>query len=93
MGRGTTPGPPLMLSSPLRTALRARFQSPMSPRARPEPVKVELVKVSPATERAIREGVRAIQRGGNTRALTRSELDRLAETGEFPWRDEPPTSS
>jgi hypothetical protein len=53
---------------------------------------VELVKVSPATEQAIREGVQAIQRGGETRALTRAELDRLAETGQWPWRDEPPTS-
>ena len=64
----------------------------MSPRARSKPVKVELVMVSPATEQAIREGVQAIQRGGETRALTRAELDRLAETGEWPWRDEPPTS-
>jgi hypothetical protein len=64
----------------------------MTPRARPKPVKVELVKVSPATERAIREGVQALQRGGATRALTPAELERLAETGEWPWHDERPTS-
>jgi hypothetical protein len=69
----------------------ARFPT-VSPRARAKPVKVELVKVSPATEQAIREGLQAIQRG-ETHELTRAELDRWAETGEWPaWLDEPPTS-
>jgi hypothetical protein len=52
----------------------------MSPRAQAKQVMVALVKVSPETERAIREGVEAIQRG-ESRTLSREELDRWGGDG------------
>ncbi len=64
----------------------------VSPRTKSKSAKVAVVKVSPSTEKAIREGVEAIRRG-EAHTLSREELDRWAETGEFPrsW-DVAPTS-
>ena len=59
---------------------------------RSKPAEAALAKLSPSTEKAIREGTEAIRRGESS-TLTREELDRWAETGEFPqaWLV-PPTS-
>ena len=59
----------------------------MRPRANSQPAAPEQGELSQETEASIRSGIEAADRG-ETVAMTRAELDRWAETGDFPDRIE-----
>jgi hypothetical protein len=64
--------------------------SAMAPRSRSEqtPLPPDYIRVSPELEAELREAIAQADRG-EARTLTPEELQRMAETGEWPaWCDE-----